>query len=163
MINDKLKTYMLNFKTHKINKLEIYYLQNFDSSNYIIDKNIDAELFYKLQNKFLNYKNKNEQITIYNYNNNYLTNKIYTKKKIIDKKFINNYLLLFYDESQKQYSDFSCKKIYNKMQYENNKYIINDEIDINFLKNNNNLCIRFDVKLNHNIDYSVKLLNDFLN
>ena len=82
MINDKLKTYMLNFKTHKINKLEIYYLQNFDSSNYIINKNIDADLFYKLQNKFLNYKNKNEQITIYNYNNNYLTNKIYTKKNL---------------------------------------------------------------------------------
>lgn len=166
LLSNKNIDFLNNYKSNNINKLEINFGNNiYNNKDYCyFNKNIEQNLFFQTQTNFIKYKKNIEKIVLYNYHNYYLNiseNTHIHKQNIskLDNDKINNLLFITSKECNLDYSNFSCKKNYNILEFTNTKYIINDEININFMNNKNNFYIKINIILNHNIDNSIKILN----
>jgi hypothetical protein len=161
-MNKKLKNKLFNYNTNNINKLNIYYGKTIISNkNIIFNKEISSQLFNTLFSTISskNYNNVNLKQTIYNINSNYLN--LNTKKHTINSN-INNIvddtnLYVYYYQKDCDYTEFPLSKDYNIITQTINKFIVNNEISILFINNNQ---IKIEILVNHNIDNSIKILDN---
>lgn len=156
---------LINFKSSNINKLTIIFGSKKDNISF--NKNINSKFYSNKKNEFFTkYNNQSYKESIYRFDNSFLNTisnkhyKISNEKKIHDKR---DYLLIIsYKETEKPYSDFSCQKNYYILEQIVTKFIVNDEINLLFIENKKNKCIKIDIILNHNIDNTLVKINDLL-
>ena len=164
-LSNTLKTYLTNYNSNKINTLDMYighYIIK-NKNNIVFNKNISKENYNKYLNKYLLYKNISYNQSIYRDNNNYLyinNNREHYFKTNFKNFNLDNVLLVSYNKQCKSYSEFPCKKTYNIIKNKIIKFIINDEISILFIEENEILNIKIEIDINHNIDLSIKFLEN---
>ena len=158
-MNKTIQNYILDFKSNNINKLDIYLGSTHINSkdNTIFNKKISIYKFNTLLDLIVsnNYNNKLYNKKIYNYSSNYydIYSKKYFKKTNSRKYIIDNNLYITYLESQLNNYDLSCQKNFHILEQTINEYSINNELSILFINKNQ---IKITVKLNHNIDLTLK-------
>jgi len=163
-MNSKIKNIILKYKEQNFTNLDIYFGNNILSgktNNIIFNKTISNERFNSLLEKIstCNYKNTIYKQKIYNINSNFLdiNSKKHTIKSNIKSLFDNEKLYIYYSENQNTYDSFPSNKSYNIIEQHVNKYTINNEINLIFINNNQ---IKISLILNHNIDHSIKQIDN---
>jgi hypothetical protein len=158
-MNNQIESKLLKFKENNINNLDIY-LGSYLNNN-IFNKKIDTINFNTILDILINknYIRKKYNIKLYNYGIHYLEqySTKYCKKTNISQLSYNTNLYITYLNTESQYSDFPCKKNYHIIEQNINEFKINDEIFIMVI---NNSQIKINITLNHNIDLSIKKLNE---
>jgi len=159
-MNSKIKSILLKYKEKNINKLDIYFGNNILSSksDIIFDKHIPKDKFNIFLNHIssMNYKNTFYKQKIYNSNSNYLDTK-HTTKTNINSNIDDTKLYVYYLETEHPYHSFPANKEYNIIEQHVNNYNINNEINILFINNDK---IQISLIINHNIDHSIKQLDN---
>ena len=155
----QIENKLLKFKENNINTLDIFFGSYLN--NNIFNKKLDATYYNNILDILINknYSIKKYNIKLYNYGINYLDvgSKIHYKKTNVNKLSTDTNLYITYLNTNDHYYNFPCKKNYHALEQSINEFKINDEISIMFINNNQ---IKINIKLNHNIDLSIKKLNE---
>ena len=158
-MNKQIENKIFKFKENNINTLDIFFGKYLN--NHIFNKKLDANYYNTILNIFINknYKRKKYNIKLYNYGINYLDHKSkkHWNKTNINQLYTNKNLYITYLNTDSYYYNFPCKKNYHVLEHCINEFKINDEISFMFINNNQ---IKINIKLNHNIDLSIKKLNE---
>ena len=158
-MNKQIESKLLKFKENNINTLDIF-LGSYLNTN-IFNKKIDISNFNNILDILINknYIRKKYNLKLYNYGIHYLEHysKKHWNKTNINKLSSNTNLYITYLNTESHYYNFPCKKNYHVLEQCINEFKINDEISIIFINNNQ---IKINIKLNHNIDLSIKKLNE---
>lgn len=158
-MNKQIENKLLKFKENNINTLDIFFGAYLN--NNIFNKKLDANYYNNILDILINknYSRKKYNIKLYNYGINYLEaeSKIHYKKTNVNQLSTNTNLYITYLNTPDHYSIFPCKKNYHILEQSINEFKINDEISIMFI---NNTQLKINIKLNHNIDLSIKKLKE---
>ena len=161
-MNKLQENVLLNYNKNKINSVEIIF-GTFQYKNKF-NKKLDSKYYNKLYNLFLTYKYKHITKIIYYYNNHYLENinnrSIHYYKNYNKIYKLTNALMIANNKEELNSSEFSCGNNYVRIQENITRFIINPELSIEFIENN--LGIKITVSLNHNIDITIKKINEIL-
>lgn len=158
-MNKQLESKLLKYKENNINILDIF-LGSYLSKS-IFNKKLDEKNYNTILEVLINknYTKKQYNIKLYNYGINYLEyySKTHFKKTNINQLHTNTNLYITYLNTNDNEHNFPCKKNYHVLEQLINEFKINDEICIMFT---NNYQIKINIKLNHNIDLSIKKLKE---
>lgn len=159
---------LLNYNSNNINKLDIYFgsFKNSSKEASIFNKKIEAQEFNRILElvSAKNYSMKQYQLKIYQHGTHYydVYSKKYSYKTNISNLKSDKHLYITYLETPKESYHFDCQRDFNVLEQSITEFKVNNEIIIYFINNNQ---IKIGVMLNHNVDHSIKLLDNisFLN
>ena len=154
---------LLNYNINNINQLEIYFgtFKDLSKDASIFSKKLDSTEFNKYYEEISskNYSLKHYKQKIYQHANNYydIYSKKYSSKTNISKLKSDKHLYITYLETLKESYHFDCQRDFNVVEQSVAEFKVNNEISIYFINNNQ---IKIGLTLNHNVDYTIKLLEN---
>ena len=160
-MNKQFESKLFKFKENNINTLDIYFGNA--TNKYIYNKKLDKDVFEDILQFIINknYSVKHYNLKIYNYGIYFfdINAKKHWSKTNVSYYPCNDLLYITYLNNNEAYHNISCKQNYHIIEQHVNEFKINNELSILFI---NNSQIKINIKINHNIDLSIKKLKELL-